>query len=462
MALRGQLSGISLFAAAALSSSIALSFSACSAGSANSGPTSAGTAGTTGTASTAGTGGAGGSWNPAGTGGAGGAPNLTVGTDSTGTGDVADACAVATVQATLKKDPVDIILTLDNSGSMHDELQAVEDNINKSFAAILEAGGVDYRLILLSRHRKAARANSGESSTSICVEAPLSGVPMCPPLGSDLKVPKPIFGPRFFQFNDKIESTTALWRIVNNYDTPDISPNASTNTGLALLGWSAWLRPNAKKVFLVMTDDDPATDGNISTVDAFVQQLTAKAPELGTYNAQDPQLSVLNFVWHSIIGIPEKNPVTAPYLPSEPVKLGTCTGNGDGVENAGPTYQDLSKRTGGLRFPICQFTGYDVVFQKIADDVVSKTLSCDFDIPAPPAGEMLDLNKVAVIYTKGDGSGDVKFGQVLTPDQCDMSTFYIQDNRVHLCPIPCGTIQSDGKSSVQVSFECQSTIVTPN
>ncbi len=456
MALRARSFASSLLVAATLSSATALAFSACSASSASSS-----------SAPVTDSGGAGGFLNPSTTSGAGGitgsggGPDLTT-VAGTGPGDVADACAATSAQATLTKVPVDIILVLDNSGSMHDELQAVEDNINKNFAAILESSGVDYRLILLSRHRKAARAASGESSTSICVEAPLSGVPMCPPLGSSLKVPKPIFGPRFFQFNDKIESTNSFERIVNDYDTPDISPNASTNTGLALLGWSEWLRDGAKKVFLVMTDDDTATDPDIATSDAFIQKLTAKAPELGTYNAQAPKTSILNFTWHSIIGIPEKSPATAPYLPAEPVKLGICTGNGDSVTNAGPAYQDLSIRTGGLRFPICQFTGYDVVFQKIADDVVSNiSVACDFDIPAPPAGQMLDLNKVAVIYTKGDGSGDEKFGQALNVGQCDKDTFYIENNRVYLCPIPCGIIKTDGKSSVKVSFECQSTIVPP-
>jgi hypothetical protein len=200
----------------------------------------------------------------------------------------------------------------------------------------------------------------------------------------------------------------------------------------------------------------------IATDDAFIQQLTAKDPSFGTYNAQDPAMSVLNFTWHSIIGLPEKSTPTDPYLPTDPVKLGKCTGNGDTVTNAGPTYQDLSIRTGGLRFPICQFTGYDVVFKTIANDVISKTtVACDFAIPAPPPGKTLDLSKVAVVYTPGNSMPATKFLQVTDPSKCDASTFYIQNNRVYLCPIPCATVQADGKAQVDVSFECQSTIVTP-
>src|SRR6188768_3785191 len=81
----------------------------------------------------------------------------------------------ATVSAAAKliKVPVDIILVLDNSGSMEDELDAVEKNINVNFANILQQSGVDYRVILISRQRKAARTESEEASTSICVNSPL-------------------------------------------------------------------------------------------------------------------------------------------------------------------------------------------------------------------------------------------------------------------------------------------------
>jgi hypothetical protein len=68
---------------------------------------------------------------------------------------------------------------LDNSGSMSDELQAVEDNLNLNFASILANSGVDYRVILLSRHRREVRDESGESSTSVCVTTPLSALADC-------------------------------------------------------------------------------------------------------------------------------------------------------------------------------------------------------------------------------------------------------------------------------------------
>ena len=118
--------------------------------------------------------------------------------DSDG-GGKAGACARAEAMAELVKEPVNIILLLDNSGSMDEELDAVERNINVNFAQILTDSMVDYRVILISRHRKAARDANAEASTSICVEAPLSGLAACP-------AEDPVFSDRFFHFFTKIES----------------------------------------------------------------------------------------------------------------------------------------------------------------------------------------------------------------------------------------------------------------
>src|SRR5262245_3392301 len=87
-----------------------------------------------------------------------------------GAGDLArrnhDAvCAMTVVGRTLG--PPDIVLVVDNSGSMVEEVYDVERNINFNFSPILSKSGVDYRVILFSSH--------GDSRTQkICVGPPLS------------------------------------------------------------------------------------------------------------------------------------------------------------------------------------------------------------------------------------------------------------------------------------------------
>ncbi|HEX6767148.1 MAG TPA: hypothetical protein VF103_16740 [Polyangiaceae bacterium] len=359
-----------------------------------------------------------------------------------GTGDTGEggACAQSESQATLIKEPVDIIVILDNSGSMDEELDSVERNINVNFAGILDTSMVDYRVILISRHRKAVRnpSNPGAEDTSVCIEAPLSGLDACPS-------PAPVFSERFYQYFTKIESNDSFDVALDTYEPPFAS-GYEDRADQAPNGWSAWLREGAKKVFLEMSDDNEDMPAAM-----FVSSLQSMAPDnFGT----DP--AAPSFVFHSIVGVAEKAVPTAPYLPTEPVTTMRCPS----VTTEGRTYQDLSILTGGLRFPLCNFDGYDVVFRRIAEDVVTRTqIACDFAIPPTPADKMLELDKVAVNYVSGNGSPNQEFLQALTPDDCGPDAFYIQDSRIVLCPEACTIVQADDNAHVDVLFTCESTII---
>jgi hypothetical protein len=365
----------------------------------------------------------------------GGQSSIDTGNGAAGSPTPGATCATVSATATRILQPVDIILVLDNSGSMEDELEAVEKNINVNFANILQQSGVDYRLILISRHRKAERSESEEASTSICVASPLSDLAQCP-------ASKPVNSERFFQYSIKVESENSFDRILSTYNKKD-------SFELTKVGWSEWLRPGTKKVFLEMTDDNAAL-----AVDSFVEKLTALVPaNFGT--VAEP-----GFVFHSIIGIQEKSPASSPYAPDEPLQMATCSGGGDTVANAGLAYQELSRRTGGLRFPICEFSSYDTVFSTIAKDVVTQSQhSCDFDIPTPSDGQTLDLSKVAVAYAMGGATTSAPFGQVLTPADCQADAFYIENNHIYLCPDTCSAVQANDGGKVTVLFTCESTII---
>jgi hypothetical protein len=349
-------------------------------------------------------------------------------------------------EAELTTGPVDIVIVLDNSGSMHEEMGAVENNINKNFANILSSSGVDYRVILLSRHRHGARTTGEtEANTSVCVTAPLSGLATCP---AEL----PVFTDRFYQYGEKIESFDALNWVLDAYNKP---PGDDDFEDLAPNGYSPWLRAGAKKVILVLTDDNEGNSGddNPLTIDQFLQRLS----QLSSTHFGTPEAP--SFVFHSIIGLLEKSDPTQAYLPTEPVQTAKCTGNGASIPDSGRLYQELSIKTGGLRFPICQFPGYDAVFRRIAEDVTSKTsLRCDFAVPMPPSGTTLELDKVAVNHVQPSGN-KIKFGQAKVPADCQADAFYIENNRVWLCPEACDAVKADVGADVEVLFTCESQII---
>jgi hypothetical protein len=359
-------------------------------------------------------------------------------------GPISPACVISEGNVQYVRQPVDIILLLDNSGSMADELEAVEANINLNFASVLSDRNVDYHLILISRHRQEPRDESEEASTSICVTTPLSGLASCD------EAERPILTDRFFQYSTKLESTDSFDVALDTYELPFDESEREEKFDQAPEGWSAWLRPEAKKVFLEMTDDNEDMP-----IDDFVGSLVAMAPEhFGTDPARP------TFVFHSIIGLAEKPVPTEAYAPDEPVQPELCDGNDNEVTNAGESYQELSIRTGGLRFPLCQFGAYDVVFQRIADDVVQRAAACDFPFPPPPAGLELDLPRVAIRYTPGDGE-ESDFKQAPTLGDCQADAFYIANDRLNLCPETCTAVRNDPLASVKALFTCRSQLIPP-
>lgn len=375
-----------------------------------------------------------------------GVDGLVDGQPPPGSANIPVACVIDEADAEVVAFPVDIILLLDNSGSMSDELEAVEANINVNFAAILAGSNVDYRMILISRHRQEARDESDEASTSICVSSPLSSLADCG------EADEPVFSERFYQYSTKLESSDSFDVLLDTYAPPFASSGREEKFDQAPLGWSEWLRPSAKKVFLELTDDDE----DMAPAD-FVQALVDMAPEHFGGDAASP-----TFVFHSIVGLAEKpEAASAAYLPNEPLQPETCTGNDNDVENAGESYQELSRMTGGLRFPLCQFDAYDVVFQRIAEDVVQTRIACDFPIPAAPPGLELDLNKVAIEYAPGSAVAPIKFGQAPSLADCQSNAFYIDNERLTLCPATCAAVRSDPVASVTVLFTCESQLIVP-
>jgi hypothetical protein len=360
---------------------------------------------------------------------------------------IKDACVMNQAQAQLIKQAVDIIVLLDNSGSMEDEAAAVEGNININFASVLASSDVDYRVILISRHRRGPRdGGGGEASTSICVQAPLSGLSSCD------AAPEPVFSERFYQYSTKIESDDSFDVALDTYEPPFDDDDREDKFDNAAQGWSEWLRPGAKKVFLEVTDDDEDM-----AVASFVQQLQQLAPQhFGTDPAHP------SFVFHSIVGLAEKDPPTAAWLPDEAITEQKCTGNDGDVTSAGETYQELSRLTGGLRFPLCQFDAYDVVFQRIAQDVVlTRNVACDFPIPPPPPGLELNLDNIAISYSSGSAGTTAQLGQAPSANACQDNAFYIAGGRLNLCPGSCASIRSDPLAAVSVLFTCESQIIVP-
>lgn len=337
-----------------------------------------------------------------------------------------EACGLTRYTASLDEKPVDIIFVIDNSGSMGDEIQSVQDNVNTNFADIIRASGINFRVIMLSSH-----GNVG--SESICVASPLSGT-NCMPIPN-----APVNTADYFHYDEEIGSHDSFERILDTYNRADQHNFAPT-------GWSEWLRDDAFKVFIEITDDDPTGQlpgGEDATAANFEAALFALNP------AQFGGAGNRNYIWHSIIGL-QGNAGMA-WLPADPIVADLCNTG----ESEAPEYQKLSIVTGGLRFPVCEFQSYDVVFNEVAQGIIEQSkIGCSLTLPEVPSGEAINPNALILEWrpTPADRAEQVT---KVDPAGCGARNFTVSGNTVTLCPTLCAEVEASTEGALTIVAGCQ-------
>jgi hypothetical protein len=326
-------------------------------------------------------------------------------TSGTG-GNIGDACAVATSKPT---DPVlapaDIIWAVDQSGSMNQETAYVQQQIN-TFANQIAASNIDYHVVMIA---------STSSGNAICVPPPLSG-------GSCGD------GPRFRLVNQSVDSNDALSLIIQTYPQ-----------------YSDFLRMNAVKHFVVVSDDNP-TDAPINSAAAFTSALA---------NAQPPGM-FQSWKFHSI------------YAFGVIPVVGCFGAFGTGAAY-GTILEQLVTQTGGAKGEIC-LGDWTPVFAAIQSAVVQGAkVSCEYDVPDPGAGQTLDPNKVNVQYFPGGQPPAQTVYRVNDISQCTtgggQGGWYFDNNaaptKIFLCPDTCTVVQADSAAKIEVQFGCESQFKPP-
>lgn len=346
-----------------------------------------------------------------------------------------EQCAVQRIPLREVQRPIDIILILDNSVSMARELDAIERSINRNFASVLDARGADYRVILISSHRTTERRFAGVAETAICVTQPLSSLAACP-------AQRPGLTERFLHYALEIESTDALERVVDAFDTPDPLYRVTER------GWGEWLREGSRAIFLIFTDDDSLANGR-----DFTRRLMSRDPLHFGSDVEDPQ-----FVFHSVIGIAEREPAGTAYAPDEPVVSDRCLKDGELAPASGRVYQALSLETGGLRYPLCALDDYGAIFEGIAADGLQRSgLACSFPLPPAPVGQLLDTQRIELLVGEAGGPS-APLERVEGREACAQRSFYVANDQIELCPSLCDQLADLPTTTVSVQFDCDSFI----
>jgi ribosomal protein L15 len=243
-----------------------------------------------------------------------------------------DECFGVSSTATAEKQPADIILAVDTSGSMSEESAEVQQNLN-NFATIITSSGIDVHVVLIA-------------DASVCIPAPL-GSGSCG--GADEALPA------YRHTVQTVNSNDALQVILATYPQ-----------------WQPSLRPNATKTFVVVSDDN----SDMSAAD-FTSQLLALDPP-----------TFQGFLFHGIVA---NSDVFDCFGFSCPMNNPCCYAPGPiGCDSygaaEGTVYKELAMQTMGISGDLCS-QEFDPIFQDLAEGVIAASqLACEYAIPEPPMG----------------------------------------------------------------------------
>lgn len=321
----------------------------------------------------------------------GGGDDDSFGSSSSGGGDTG-MCATSAKDA--RRGAIDVIFAIDTSASMVDEINQVRQNIN-AFAKQISSTGLDYNVIVI--------AERGDPF-GICVSPPLAGSGC-----GDAE--------KFHHIDVDIDSWAMLQNILDKYPQ-----------------YSKYLRPEAHKAFIVVSDDNAQL-----SFDKFDKSLLSLSPEqFGTANSR-------NYTFNSIVGYKRNTPI----LSSE--KCATA-------HNTGDNYQRLTQLTGGTVDSVCE-TSYASVFDNITKGLITK-LGCEFEFPKAPDNRVADPTTVKVTYTPGSGAGGQPLTQVTDKSKCGSYAdgWYYDDakapKKIVFCPTTCKGPGTDPSGQLEVAIGC--------
>ncbi len=315
--------------------------------------------------------------------------------------------------------PADIIIVVDNSGSMADEAASVQASMH-DFVATLQASDIDAHVILISA--------DSTSDTGICVPAPV-GSGQCP---ADENLPT------YRHVVRSVGSTNALSIILSSYSE-----------------WESSLRPNATRNFLVISDDN----AGMSATDFMTQMV-----------ALDPTFEGFKF-----------SAIFAPYKVSNSTCvtceiLGTCHTTScdvccgkDSLLNVlcvpltaaeGRVYRDLVQATGGIAGNLC-IQDFLPAFIDLATAVIwGAAVDCVYNIPEPPAGVVIDYGQINVDYQPSPGDQAIPVYHVPggLEDCGSAGGWYYDDHnppeQILLCPATCAEVSENFAAVITVKFGC--------
>ena len=311
--------------------------------------------------------------------------------------------------------PVDIVFTIDNTPSMHDEIEQLRANLN-AFSQKIMSTGIDVRIVLNS-------CLEGQCDHwnwyGICVGPPLGKACACEAAADDSNPP------HYLHVNQSIPSHKGLNRTILTYQS-----------------WKSMLRKDSIKHLVSITDDNDEWSAA-----AFRSALLALDPGLTGYKH------------HGIYSYLSKEDACA-ISGSEPCcKIAPPGGEGTVI-------RELVQMTGGVSGDLC-LQNFAPVLDHVATSVITGSrIACSWELPDPPIGMILDTEKINVSFI--DSGTVTELGRASSLQHCSQvkDGWYYDDpvnpTEVRACPQTCSWMQDKSDGKVSIRFGCKTELATPD
>ncbi|MCP4757245.1 MAG: VWA domain-containing protein, partial [Proteobacteria bacterium] len=229
-------------------------------------------------------------------------------------------CAGVSQSAQNSLSPVDIIIAVDNSGSMTEEAVFVQQNMN-GFSEQISGSGVNAHIVLISK---------GTLDTNgICVDPPL-GSGDCP---ADSNPPTYLHLPR------EVGSSDALIQLSAAYPA-----------------WRGSLRVNSVRHIVIVSDDNSMP---FATAQWFINTMGNKNPPFDDFTA------------HAIVSSLEADVACGQDPPHACCELSASRGT---------VYEALVNKTGGVLGDLCA-QDFQPVFDELAKVMSDVPIACEWELP---------------------------------------------------------------------------------
>lgn len=272
---------------------------------------------------------------------------------------------------------------------------AMSASIFENFSLLIADGSItDVRVIML-----APLPDGGGGG--ICIQPPPLGTGSCPTADHN--------PPIYFHVDQPMAAATLLEDVLASHPM-----------------WADELRPEAWKHLWVMSGADPVADPA-----DFVDQMVALDP---TFD----RLTV-----HAMV-------------PDAPRANCSLLVPGSTAEEADALIA-LANATEGVVEPLCNYD-VGVLFDELLERIQAVALSCRYDIPDPPDGQIFDAQRVNVDYD--DGFGLQTIGNVEHASDCvDVGNGWYYDDpamptALVMCPQTCARFEAAEQASIEIRFGC--------